>query len=66
MRIRPRSLLKQLSQRTGTNWFRGRHLILVRERAGNQAGGDSGGRRDHEDLGVEYTSLVRRARPHLQ
>jgi len=69
MQIRPRRLLKQLSQRTGTSWFRGPNLILVRDcDEGGDIASQSGLARDSDDgLNLNYTSKsIRRAGPYFQ
>ena len=67
MQIRPRRLLKQLSQRTGTSWFRGPNLILVRicDEASDQAG--EAVREDDDGRGLNYTGQgLRRTGPYFQ
>jgi hypothetical protein len=66
MRIRPRRLLKELSQRTGASWFRGPHLIRARDVIIEDPAGQCGSLRDDDDSGVEHAKPIRRARAIFQ
>jgi hypothetical protein len=69
MLIRPRRLLKQLSQRTGRNWFRGPSLILVRggEDHGEIAGPSNTPHEDDDGMGRDFMAAgIRRTGPYIQ